>query len=388
MLLQGTAIWNRISKTMYSIKQYRHFSELPGGYDLLFERGLFCRPEWFGLLMRNVYHENNELCLYAVERADSGQPQLLAPLRMTRADTAASGACMLASVSHPENFAETALMFAPDVEDRLEVLLALFRYLKTAANAAGGRRCDVLRLWPLAEHSELEKLVGSALKRAGFRIQYYANSYNRFESTAGQDYATYFAQRSANLRYSVRRRQRALEKSRRLSLAMYSTAEELNDAIPDYVSVSLHCWQKPSSMFNPEIQDMMRLAAAYGCLRLGILRVDGQPAAAQFWLVTTGVAHCARLAYHEDFKQFAVGVVLTNFMIAHVLDHDHVEKIDFGYGVEDYKGGWMKDARNYFGIMAFNPSTRAGCYYGAKHILGQPLKRGIKALLRWARLRR
>lgn len=372
---------------MYSIKQYRHFGELPGGYDALFERGLYCLPEWFEILMRNVYHENNELCLYAVENADSGQPRLLAPLRLTRSDTAANGACLLASVSHPENFAETALMFAPGVEDRLEVLLALFRYLKTDSKAAGGRRCDVLRLWPLAEHSELEHLVGSALAGAGFRIQYYANSYNRFESTAGQDYAAYFARRSANLRYSVRRRQRVLEKNRQLSLAVYSAPDELDDALPDYVSVSLHCWQKPSSMFNHEIQDMMRLAAANGCLRLGILRVDGQPAAAQFWLVTAGVAHCARLAYHEDFKPFAVGVVLTNFMIAHVLDHDRVEKIDFGYGVEDYKGGWMKEARNYFGVMAFNPSTRAGRYYGAKHILGQPLKRAIKVLLRWFRLR-
>jgi len=71
-------------------------------------------------------------------------------------------------------------------------------------------------------------------------------------------------------------------------------------------------------------------------------------------------------------------VVLTNFMIHHILDRDHAAVIDFGYGEESYKESWMKDARYYEGFMAFNPATRRGVYYGLKHILGQAAKRTAK----------
>jgi CelD/BcsL family acetyltransferase involved in cellulose biosynthesis len=88
------------------------------------------------------------------------------------------------------------------------------------------------------------------------------------------------------------------------------------------------------------------------------------------------------LAYDETYKKQALGVVLTDFMIAHVLDHDHVAQLDFGFGEDEYKESWMKESRYYSGYMAFNPRTIRGFYYGIKHIAGQPLKRGIKWLLR------
>jgi hypothetical protein len=47
----------------------------------------------------------------------------------------------------------------------------------------------------------------------------------------------------------------------------------------------------------------------------------------------------------------------------------------------------MKDARDYFGFLAFNTATRAGLLHGLKNICGRPLKRAIKAVLRWLHLR-
>src|SRR5574343_49713 len=246
---------------------------------------------------------------------------------------------------------------------------------------------DLLRLWPVDIASDDGRRLYRALRKAGFWTQVYANSYNRYEDTAGLGYDAYFAQRSANLRYSVRRRQRALEKAGQLELRLYTGTDGLDEAIDDYSAVSLGSWKESESMMSEDMLALIRLTAANGCMRLGILRFDGIPAAAQFWIVAGGVGHCSRLAYHEDFKQQAVGVVLTNFMISHVLEDDHVDRIDFGYGEEDYKGGWMKDARDYFGFLAFNPSTRWGLRHGLKNILGRPVKRLVKAVLVMLRLR-
>lgn len=371
---------------MYTIRHFTSFKELPASYAPLIDASaranLFSDPEWFAILMRHHFAEQGVFRVYGVEEANGGRPLLLAPLLYGAMDHAASHAHEFSSISHPENFTEVAFTFDPTVKEPVQVLTALFHHLKKGRAEHGEQPCDVIRLWPMEENSTLLKIVHAALRAAGFWVQAYANSYNRFETTEGVDYETYFARRSANLRSSVRRRQRALEKGGRLELKLYSDPAGLQSAMPDYFTVSKDSWKNMPTMISFDILDLMQLAAAKGCLRLGMLRVDGEAAATQFWIVTNGVAHCSRLAYHENYKNLAVGVVLTNFMIAHVLDQDHVLKIDFGYGNDDFKGGWMKEVRNYFGLIAFNPGTRAGCYHGARHILGRPLKRAVKALLR------
>lgn len=373
---------------MYTIQHYPSFAELPKDCAWLQDCGFFYRPQWFEILQRSLFAETDILRIYTVADTASGHTLLLAPLRHTLLDSAATGADTLAALSHPENFAETPLLFHPAATDRQALLAVLFRHLQTNPGGTANRRCDALRLWPLAEGSELEQSLMSALQQAGFRCQRYANSYNRYEATAGLDYTDYFAARSANLRYSVRRRQRALEKTGQLSLELYTTPDQLQQILADYIAVSMNSWKRPETMFNKEIQDMMRLAAELGCLRLGLLRLGAQAAAVQFWLVDRGIAHCVRLAYREEYKHLAVGVVLTNFMITQALDRDRAASIDFGFGVEDYKGGWMKQARDYYGVMAFNPATAAGNYHAARNIVGQRLKRGIKTLLRTAGLRK
>lgn len=371
---------------MYEIRHFTSFRDLPASYALVLaesrKAGLFFAPGWFAYLLRHVFDEQERFRLYAVEERGTGRPLLLAPLCLAGAGGAA-GMRGAASVSHPENFAEFALAFDPDLQDRRPVLAALFRHLKAGDAAAGELPCDIVRLWPVEEGSPLGGLVHAALRDAGFWVQRYLNSYNRFEVTQGSDYATYFANRSANLRYSVRRRQRGLVKAGQVETTLYCEPAGLDQGVADYFTVALASWKAPPTMVGKDSLELIHLAAEEGCLRLGILRLDGKPVAAQCWIVSGGVAHCARLAYDEACKHLAPGVVLTDFMIAHVVDRDRVARIDFGYGTEDYKGGWMKSARDYFGFMAFNPATRRGLLLALRHILGQPVKRAAKACVRF-----
>lgn len=384
-----------MNRPSFRIRLLPGFSDLPGPYRSLLDGeierlGIFREPEWFEYLLQNFFADSDELRLYAVEEADSGLPRLLAPLRYSTADYAVRGGHVIGSISNPENYTNTALIFDPTEQHLEPVLEALFRHFRSTDPARLPRPIDALRIWPVELGSPLGDTVRQALERAGYLVQAYANSYNRYEDTTGLSYAEYFAQRSANMRYNVRRRQRALEKKGRLELVLLTTPAQLEAALPEYMAVSKASWKAPASMIALDTLQLMYLSAAKGCLRLGILRLDGVAAAVQFWIVSGGTAHCARLAYDETYKKLAVGVVLTNFMIAHVLDRDRISKLDYGYGRDEYKRGWMKNARDYYGFIAFNPSTWRGRLFAVRHIQGRRFKEKVKAglgRLGWSRFK-
>ena len=165
--------------------------------------------------MHNFFDAGDEFRLYGVAEADSGRPLLLAPLRYTTADYAVKKGHVVGSISNPENYTTAALIFDPTVARHDQVLEALFRYFREDDPDGYPRRFDAIRIWPFELDSPLGDTIHRALKNAGFIIQSYTNSFNRFEDTTGLTYEAYFEQRSANMRYNVSRRQRALEKKRR-----------------------------------------------------------------------------------------------------------------------------------------------------------------------------
>lgn len=338
--------------------------------------GLFAHPDWYSYLMRRVFEGRDEFRLYVVERMADEQPLLLLPLRLSRSDAIVPGGQVVAAVSHPENFAPLMLALDATVDDCVPLLEVLFQHLRYGGGEAPS---DGLRLGPLADGSQLAEDVLTALRQSGYWTQTYANSFNYYEVTAGVSHEAYLASRSANFRYNVRRRQRALERTGSLEIVVYQEGD-LSRALDEYRQVSLRSWKAAPTMIALGTLELMELAARHGSLRLGILRLDGIALAAQFWIVTGGVAHCARLAYREDYKHLAPGVVLTDAVLAWVLDRDRVVGIDFGYGTEDYKQGWMRDSRCYFGLAGFNRGTRLGLLYGVRHILGRPLKQSARWL--------
>jgi len=372
----------------YRVNYFRSYSDLPDSYAPLLEqaaeKGFFHSQPWFEFLMEHMW-QDDKLRLYAVED-DTGRPLLFAPLRLTEFDGAAPYAKTHASIAHIENFSVLCLLFNPILDKQhLQVLTALLQALRSPEKGQKSPTTDVLRLWPVETGSELEKFVGKALVSSGFWIQRYTNSFNRFEDTTGLSFDEYFAKRNSKFRYNVRRRRRNLDNTGTLEINIYagdSSPEDLQRGIDDYILGTVESWQSPASMASRSMLHLIRLASREGCMRLGVLKLDGRPVAGQFWLVSSGVAHCMRQAYHEGYKKWALGVVLTSHVLKHVLDQDHVDKIDFGLGNEDYKEKWMKNSRDYSGFMAFNPRTPRGLFFATKHIVGQPVKRFLLRVLR------
>lgn len=373
------------------IRCFDRFEDLPERYHELRTRlaskGLFGQPGWFALLMSMSFHDQDRLCLLAVESAPDGRPLLLLPMRLTRHDRAAPGACVLATVHHVENHAQPALVLADEVADAAALLGWMFRSLRSRWPSPGAPPPELVRLMPLAAGEPLGDAFLAALRQSGWWVQVFASSINRCESTRGVCHADYFERRSANLRSSVRRRRRALERAGRLEIEVVRNGEGLERALLDYLGVTHASWKNPQSMADPLTLAMIRLAADCGGLRLGILRLDGEAIAVQFWLVSGGTAHCMRLAYVQEQARWAPGVVLTDHMLQVVLDEDRVDAIDFGLGDEDYKASWMHDERIYVGLMGFNPRRPRGAWQALRHIGGQAAKNRARRVLQWLGLR-
>ncbi|MGB1139284.1 MAG: GNAT family N-acetyltransferase [Halioglobus sp.] len=367
----------------YTIQVYRSYTELPAQYAELVtshvSRTFFERSEWFEFLLQEIYDDDQLMALYALEDAATGRLLMFVPMRYTLVDAAARGANTVATLGHMENYTPACFLVAPGAENqRREMMTELFTFLRQTQGGHTPEKADVVRLWPFEVGSSLGDDVYAALKTAGFLVQRYANSHNTYEDCAGQDFEQYMANRSANHRYNSRRRRRNLEKEGELEFVLVTNSQDrqvYDRAIDDYILVSVHSWKPVGTTVSTPIIGLIHMAAEQGCLRLAILRLDGKPIAAQFWLIAGGVAAMMRPNYHSDYGKLAPGVVLTSFVIEHLLDVDHVESLDFGYGDDEYKSKWVSSYRSYEGLIAFNPTSVFGLLNAAKHILGRKVKR-------------
>ena len=128
----------------------------------------------------------------------------------------------------------------------------------------------------------------------------------------------------------------------------------LEPAMADYARVYAASWKEPEPFpqFNPTL---MRAAAHAGCLRLGLLRMDGAPVAAQFWLRHECWAGVQKLAHDEAYRQLAPGTVLTALMVRHLLETEGVTELDFGRGDDPYKQLWTGERQQRVGVVLAAP---------------------------------
>ncbi|MBI1181733.1 MAG: GNAT family N-acetyltransferase [Alphaproteobacteria bacterium] len=112
-------------------------------------------------------------------------------------------------------------------------------------------------------------------------------------------------------------------------------------------------------------------AGAGGGLRLGCLFIEGDPAAAQFWIVHGGRATIYKLAHDPRYDDLSIGSALTLRMFREILDVDRPSRIDFGLGDETFKQDWTPLTEDRLGWLAFNPRTRRGLLAAARHRAGR-----------------
>lgn len=243
-----------------------------------------------------------------------------------------------------------------------------------AAGQAFGRFCrgwSRLRLDALdAGWPGLQPLLEGA-QAAGLAVLRFDHFGNWYEPVAGRSWAEYLAARPGALRETIRRRLGQAEHDRRVALEVITErGAGLEAGITAYEAVYARSW-KEKEPFPGFSAALMRAAAAAGALRLGLLRLDDRPVAAQYWVVAGGTATVLKLAHDEAARTRSPGTVLTAAMIRDLLDREELVELDFGRGDDAYKALWAGRRRQRIGVVLVNPRRPMGLLALGRHVLGQ-----------------
>lgn len=362
-------------------RAYESLDALPPAYSRLLKRdgsgSVFHHHDWIRAYILHMVRPYESAQLLGLE-TDDAQPLALMVGAASRAYRAHPGARVLA-FSQPDAAPLAPLMAGNVVA--ADVYAGIARY-------ARARRppFDVLRLQPLNHDSDEWWELLRVFWDAGYLTQTFFNFPNCYQSVRGMSSAQYLEGLPSRLRNTLRRKERKLDAQRRSRVTLVADAEALSAVLGDYDRVMAGSWKEGEQLIPVDyLHAVMRCAASAGALRLGLLYVDGEPAAAQFWVISDGIAYLYRTAYQMRFKEHSVGTILTWHVLRQLLDADRVDELDFGIGNDTYKKDWVTGERARCGVLAFNPRTYHGLKNAVRHIGGHAAKRVAQSALRRGR---
>jgi CelD/BcsL family acetyltransferase involved in cellulose biosynthesis len=237
---------------------------------------------------------------------------------------------------------------------------------------AGSAGCVELRhLKPDVAGSEA---LIDAIRQGRFPVETLPQTTNWYSPIATSSFDAFMADRPSRLKNTLRRATRRLEQDHAVAFELVDgKGPALEPAIDAYSQVYAGSW-KPAENHPSFIPAFIRLAAVHGHLRLGVLRVDGKPVAAQLWLRDGAVSHIYKLSHDPRFQSYSVGSILTARMFGHAIEADGVQVVDFGTGDEAYKRDWVTHERKILQMQAIDPRRPRGLALMARRRVARLLR--------------
>ncbi len=324
------------------------FANLPPSLLALFEQaavsdGFFSHPGWYSVFSDFALAPNSETRLYL---DDLAAPAVAIPLVVRPGKER-----MMESLANCYSCRHDLLCRTPAPEASVTALVE-----KIASERPQWDRLMFHALDPLQSYFAP---LASALSRCGYSVETYCQFGTWYENTAGMSFRDFLARRPSQLRNIYKRKLAGIERQASLAFKLYHIGAGLEEAISDYEAIYRQSWKQPEPhpLF---VANLARFCARLGALRLGILSVDGRPAAAQLWIVWRGEATIFKLAHDQVWDRFSIGTLLTMRMMERVLDDDRPQRVDFGRGDDAYKRLWLPHRTERWGIIAVNWRTPRG----------------------------
>lgn len=313
---------------------YDQWEDLPVGASALFahteQESVFLSRIWIETLGAHTLTENQSVLLACV--SDNDSVLAILPLISCPRDG-------LRSLSNRFTTLYSLLMSDGRAEDVI---------LSCLADGLSQMAVNSIQLDPIdTRDNRIDKLC-QFLKSSGYEYHTYFRFYNWSHQVNGQSFQEYMDGRPSNIRNTVNRKRRKLERDHGYEIQLFQH-EKINHAIEDYQKVYRASW-KAGEFFADFTPHIVNRLSECGWLRLAILYIEGNPVAAQIWFVVHGKASIYRLTYDEHWKKYSPGSILTEYLMRHVIDEDKVSEIDFLTGNEQYKQDWMTIQKKRLGI--------------------------------------
>ena len=347
---------------------YTDWDQLPESANALFKQAekesiFFSRP-WFESLTAIALDDDHTMVLVCVVAGD----KVMAVLPLMEC----AGNKTWYSLRHGFTPLYSVLITDNADDDQEQVLACL-------AQALSQLPVNGLLLEPVANDDSKLNSLQRLLETVGFSCEHIFRDYNWIHRLQGQTYEEYMAARPAQLRNTIARKKRKLEREHGFEIRLF-TGDEVPRGMPDYYVVYNASW-KQNEIDNADFLDSFVKSfsqagsSGSGWSRLAILYVKGQPVAAQLWFVHHGKASIFRLAYDKAWRQYSTGSILTCYLMEYVIDTDKVEEIDFLTGNDVYKQDWMSERRERFLLSCIKSVKPPGWYERFVGSLKRMLKR-------------
>jgi hypothetical protein len=277
---------------------YASWQALPASADALFlsvaADSYFFSRVWFETLSEQVFPAGQQLILAGV--LDAERLVALMPLAFD------SGG-YLNALTHNYSSLYTLLVLPGQPERVFDCLVSgLANFKQNGLKATG------MRVAPYAEDDQSMGLLMAALQRAGIESHPYFRFYNWIYRVQDCTFEQYMMARPARVRNTIARKRRKLAREQEYHLSLYSE-QNVEQGLAAYHRVYTASW-KVEEQFNAYVDAMVKNLALQGWLRLGVLFINEQPAAAQIWFVCHRKASIFKLAYDEQWKHYSPGSIL------------------------------------------------------------------------------
>ncbi len=318
---------------------YKHWTQLPDSANVLFAENehisLFCSKIWLETLSTHALAEHQTLLLACVIEKN-GISAILPLIKHSQGD--------LSSLSNNFTSVYSLLISNNDQQDAI---------LDCLAHGLSQELAHPILFEPIDTLDHKIIRLRQLMESYGFQSYPYFRFYNWVHPVKGQSFNEYMADRPSILRNTIRRKQHKLNREHTYHIRLFKNAEtdnsQINKALADYHAIYKTSWKSNEyfSEFTPALIKNLHLR---NWLRLAILYINEQPAAAQIWFVAHGKAYIYRLAYDENWRHYSPGSILTKYLMRYVIDIDKVTEIDFLTGNERYKQDWMTVRKERIGI--------------------------------------
>jgi hypothetical protein len=210
-----------------------------------------------------------------------------------------------------------------------------------------------LQLTPIDDNDSNILGLQHAMESSGYECHKHFFFYNWIHRTRGQSFDDYMVGRPTQLRNTIARKRRKLEREHECSLRMFKD-DEVPQGLIDYHAAYTASW-KANEQYLALLDAIAINLSVPGWTRLAVLYIDDKAAAAQLWFVVQGKASIFRLAYDNEWKLYSPGSILTAYLMQYVIDIDKVEEIDFLTGNDAYKQDWMSVRRQRWRLLFIKP---------------------------------
>lgn len=228
---------------------------------------------------------------------------------------------------------------------------------RTLGRLLAGKVGGTLRLDALDSEDGASRAFEEGLALGGLvtaRFQHFANWFEQID-----DFTAYWNGRGSKLKATVKRKAAPLLRAGRLAFAQIDMTEGWQQAAQIYKGIYAKSW-KPAEPHPDFIDRLLEKMGRRGIAKLGVVTIDGLPAAAQIWLVQGRHATIFKLAHDPAFDRQSPGTLLTHWILQQLHEIDGVRDVDFGRGDDAYKREWLSLNRHREGFVAANPRTFKG----------------------------